>query len=154
VRVIGPEGDQIGIMDTKAALQMAAEHGLDLVEISPNADPPVCRIMDYGKFKYEQEKKAKEAKKKQHVSHLKEIRMRPKIDEHDYQFKLRHLKEFLAEGDRVKVTVIFRGRENIHKEFGRKLLERVVEDSSEVASLQGPLRSEGGSLVAILSPKQ
>ncbi len=141
------------MMDTQAALKLASEQDLDLVEVAPNATPPVCRIMDYGKFKYEREKQEKEAKKKQHGLHLKEIRMRPKIDEHDYQFKLRHLKEFLSKRNRVKVTIIFRGRENVHKEAGERLMQQILADVAELASLDGSVRSERNTLIATLVPK-
>jgi len=153
VRVIDSKGEQVGVMDTQAALKLASEQELDLVEVAPNATPPVCRIMDYGKFKYEREKQEKEAKKKQQGLHLKEVRMRPKIDEHDYQFKLRHLKEFLSKRNRVKVSIIFRGRENVHKEAGERLMQQILEDVADLASLDGSIRSERNSLIATLVPK-
>jgi len=153
VRVIDSKGEQVGVMDTQAALKLASEQELDLVEVAPNATPPVCRIMDYGKFKYEREKQEKEAKKKQQGLHLKEVRMRPKIDEHDYQFKLRHLKEFLSKRNRVKVSIIFRGRENVHKEAGERLMQQILQDVADLASLDGSIRSERNSLIATLVPK-
>ena len=153
VRVIDPDGKQIGIMDTRSALQLAQERDLDLVEVSPGAKPPVCRIMDYGKYKYQQGRRAKDSKKKQHAVQLKEIRMRPKTDEHDYRFKLRHAQRFLEERDRVKMSVIFRGREQAHREFGRRILERAIEDLSEVASTEGPIHMEGRNMVVTLVPK-
>ncbi len=153
MRVIDHEGTQIGVIKTQAALKLASEQGFDLVEVAPNGTPPVCRIMDYGKFKYEKEKKEREAKKKQHGLHLKEIRMRPKIDEHDYQFKLRHLKEFISKRDRVKVSIIFRGRENAHKEVGERLIQQVLADVAELATIDGSVRSERNTLMVFLVPK-
>ncbi len=141
------------MIKTQAALKLASEQDLDLVEVAPNGTPPVCRIMDYGKFKYEKEKKEREAKKKQHGLHLKEIRMRPKIDEHDYQFKLRHLKGFISKRDRVKVSIIFRGRENAHKEVGERLMQQILADVAELASIDGSVRSERNTLMVILVPK-
>jgi translation initiation factor IF-3 len=123
------------------------------VEVSPKARPPVCKIMDYGKYMYQMNKRAKEARKRQHVTHLKEIKMRPKIEPHDYDFKTRHAREFLDAGDKVKCTVIFRGRELAHKELGRRLMERMAEDLADVANVEVPLRSEGRSMTMVLSPK-
>ena len=153
VRVVDDEGNQIGILPTSEALAMAEEKGLDLVEVSPKARPPVCKIMDYGKYMYQMNKRAKEARKRQHVTHVKEIKMRPKIEPHDYDFKLRHAREFLAEGDKVKCTVIFRGRELAHKELGRRLMERMVEDLSGEANVETPIRAEGRTMAMVLSPK-
>jgi len=153
VRVIDVDGTQVGILPTPEALALAEERGLDLVEVSPKARPPVCKIMDYGKYMYQLNKRAKEAKKRQHVTHLKEIKMRPKIEPHDYDFKTRHAREFLAEGDKVKCTVIFRGRELAHKELGRRLMERAIEDLSDVANVEVSIRSEGRSMTMVLSPK-
>ena len=153
VRVIDPDGKQIGIMGVREALRIAQDYGLDLVEVSPGATPPVCRIMDYGKYKYEQSKKLRKAKKKQHVVHLKEIQMRPKIDEHDYQFKLRHIRNFLEHKDRVKVTVEFRGRENVHRELGEQILNRVISDLKDVAAVEGSVRSESRSISIVFVPK-
>jgi translation initiation factor IF-3 len=127
--------------------------GLDLVEISPVAKPPVCRIIDYGKYKYEQSKKEKDAKKKQHVFQVKEIRLRPKTDEHDYQFKVKHAENFLMHKDKVKITVTFKGRESSHREFGQHLLERFSHDLSGIASIETPIRVEGRDMVMILAPK-
>jgi translation initiation factor IF-3 len=151
--VIDDEGNQVGVIPTSEALAMAEERGLDLVEVSPKARPPVCKIMDYGKYMYQLNKRAKEAKKRQHVTVVKEIKMRPKIEPHDYDFKLRHAREFFAAGDKVKCTVIFRGRELAHKELGRKLMERAIEDLSDVANVEVPIRSEGRSMVMVLAPK-
>ena len=153
VRVIDSDGSQIGIMPIRDALDKAYDRGLDLVEISPNAKPPVCRILDYGKYKYEQAKKAKSAKKKQHTVQLKEMRYRPKIEEHDYQFKTKHVKEFLIQGFKVKVYVEFRGREMAHIEFGKKIMERLQEDLAEVAVVEQKAKMEGRNLIMIVMPK-
>jgi len=153
VRVITDDGTQVGIMPTSEALRMAEEKGLDLVEVSPKARPPVCKIMDYGKYMYQMNKRAKEAKKHQHVTVVKEIKMRPKIEPHDYNFKKRHAIEFLADGDKVKCTVIFRGRELAHKELGRKLMERLIEDLEDEANVEVPIRSEGRTMMMVLAPK-
>ncbi|MEN3202485.1 MAG: translation initiation factor IF-3 [Atribacterota bacterium] len=154
VRLISPEGTQIGIVPLKKALQMAEEAGLDLVEVGPNANPPVCKIMDYGKFRYEKEKKAKLSRKKQKTSELKELNMRPKIDEHDYQVKLRSALRFLQDGDRVKIIVRFRGREIAFQERGQELLRRMIEDLKEVGRVEQDIKSEGSSLTVTLAPKK
>jgi translation initiation factor IF-3 len=153
VRVIDTDGSQVGIMPTREAVEKAYEKGLDLVEVSPNAKPPVCRILDFGKYKYEQSKKAKAAKKKQHTVQLKEMRYRPKIEEHDYNFKTKHVKEFLLQGYKVKVFVEFRGREMAHIEFGKKIMERLQEDLSEVAVVEQKPKMEGRNLIMIVMPK-
>ncbi len=153
VRVIADDGQQIGVLPVREALTLAQEKGLDLVEVSPTARPPVCRIMDFGKFKYEQNRRARKAKKKQHVVHLKEIKLRPKIEEHDYNFKLDHAREFLVERNKVKFTITFRGREMAHQELGFKLVERVISDLSEVGTPETPPRSEGRNMVMIVMPK-
>ena len=153
VRVIDADGTQVGVLPTQEAMALAEERGLDLVEVSPKARPPVCKIMDYGKYMYQLNKRAKEAKKRQHVTHLKEIKMRPKIEPHDYDFKTRHAREFLDEGDKVKATVIFRGRELAHKELGRRLLDRMVVDLEDIANVEVAIRSEGRSMTMVLSPK-
>jgi translation initiation factor IF-3 len=153
VRVIGDDGEQIGILPTREALQMAQEKGLDLVEVSPTARPPVCRVMDYGKFKYEQSKRERVARKKQHVVHLKEVKLRPKIEDHDYATKLRLAREFLGEKDKVKFTVTFRGREVAHPERGRSLLEKVLTELADVASAETVVRAEGRMLTVTLLPK-
>jgi translation initiation factor IF-3 len=152
VRVIGSDGEQIGVLPTHEALDRAMEEELDLVEVSPNADPPVCRIMDYGKFMYEQSKKESQAKKKQHVVHLKEIKLRPKIEEHDYQFKKNHAEKFLTHKDKVKVTVLFRGREMDHRELGKRIMDRMAEDLSHVGTVERPALMEGRIMVMILAP--
>ena len=143
VRVIGENGEQLGVMQTLDALKSAEEAGLDLVEVAPTVTPPVCRIIDYSKYKYEQEKREKEARKKQKIVHIKEIRMGPKIGEHDYQFKLRFLEDFLKRGDKVKVTMMFRGREMAHIDLGRKVLDRLASDISTVGEVEQSPRLEG-----------
>ena len=153
VRVINPNGVQLGIMSPQQALQTAMSLGLDLVEVAPDANPPVCRIMDYGKYRYEQSKKAKDAKKKQSIIQVKEIKMRPKTDEHDFQFKARHIEKFLKEGNKAKITMIFRGRELMHTDLGRKLLDRLAEDLKETAMIEQMPRQEGKTMVMILAPK-
>jgi len=152
VRLIGPKGEQVGILPIGEAQARADDVGMDLVEVAPKSKPPVCRIMDYGKYKYELAKKDKISKKKQHSFQLKEMRFRPKIDEHDYQFKLKHVKEFLEMGSKVRVFVMFRGREVVHTEFGKKILDRMVEDLSEIARIDVPAKKEGKTLSMILSP--
>lgn len=154
VRVIGAEGDQLGILPRNEAMEMAREAGLDLVEVAATSDPPVCRIMDYGKFKYEQQKKKADARKRQSVVQIKEIKVRPKTDDHDYDTKLRHIRRFLEDGDRCKVTVFFRGREIIHKDRGMAVLERMVQDLGEVARLEQEPRAEGRTLQMLLVPKK
>jgi translation initiation factor IF-3 len=139
-------------MPTTQALQHAEEVGLDLVEVAPMADPPVCRIMDYGKFKYEKSKKAKEAKKKQHVMHLKEIKLHPKTDEHDFNFKMEHARKFLLKGDRVKATVVFRGREITHIDFGKKVLEKLDECLGDLAQVELVQKMEGRNMISIYVP--
>ena len=134
-------------------MKRAVEAGLDLVEVAPTAVPPVCRIMDYSKYKYEQEKREKEARKKQKVIHLKEIRLGPKIGEHDYQFKLRNLEEFIKRGDKVKVTMMFRGREMAHVDLGRKLLERLSSDISQIGEIEEPARQEGRFINMVIRAK-
>jgi len=140
-------------MPPPQALALARSKGLDLVEISPTAVPPVCRIMDYGKYQYEQQKRARAAKKHQRTIEVKEIKFRPKVDEHDYQFKKKHIERFLADGDKVKATIFFRGRENAHPEIGRRILERLVEDLGEVAVTETMPQKEGNQLHTILAPR-
>jgi translation initiation factor IF-3 len=134
------------------ALRAAANSELDLVEVSPKSEPPVCRIMDYGKFKYQQSKKAHDAKKKQAVVHIKEVKMRPKTEEHDYQFKLRHVERFLKEGNKTKITIVFRGRELAHPDLGRNMLSRVTEESKEWGKVEQPPKFEGRNFTMILAP--
>ena len=154
VRVIGAEGEQLGILQRSEAIAMAQEVGCDLVEVSSNSEPPVCRIMDYGKFKYEQQKKKQDAKKRQAVVQVKEIKVRPKTDEHDYETKVKHIRRFLEDGDRCKVTVFFRGREIVHKDRGLDILERIVKDLEEVAKVEQEPRAEGRTLQRLLVPKK
>ena len=154
VRVIGAEGEQLGILQRNEAIAMAREIGRDLVEVSSNATPPVCRIMDYGKFKYEQQKKKQDAKKRQAVVQVKEIKVRPKTDEHDYETKLKHIRSFLEDGDRCKVTVFFRGREIVHKDRGIEILERIVKDLEDVGKVEQEPRAEGRTLQMLVVPKK
>ena len=154
MRLIGASGEQVGIIPIREALERAREANLDLVEVSPTSRPPVCRIMDFGKYKYELAKKAKLARKKQHVVQMKEMRYRPKIDEHDFQFKRRNAERFLLEGNKVKATVIFRGRERAHAEIGQQLLIRLAEELSETAVVESPPKSEGNVMIQVLGPKR
>ena len=153
VRCIAPDGEQLGVMKTVDAIAEADTHGLDLVEVSPNADPPVCKILDYGKFKFEAQKKRNEAKKKQKVIEVKEIKLRPNIDEHDYQVKMRSVQKFLDEGDKVKVTLRFRGREMAHQELGVNVLNRVRADTEEVAKIEAFPKLEGRQMIMVIAPK-
>lgn len=153
MRVIGAEGQQVGILPTDEALAIAAEQGLDLVEVAPNAEPPVCRVMDYGKYKYEQQKKQQEARKKQTIVQIKEIKVRPKTDEHDFNTKVKHIRRFLEDGDRCKVTVFFRGREIVHKDRGEMILTRVVQAVEDIAKVEQEPRAEGRTLFLLLAPK-
>lgn len=154
VRLISSDGDQLGVVPLKEALRKAEEANLDLVEVGPSSNPPVCRIMDYGKFRYEKEKKAKLSRKKQKNAELKELKMRPKIDVHDYQVKLKNALRFLEDGNRVKFTVRFRGREMAYKDKGIELLERVAEDLKEVAKVEGKIQDEGRNMAMIVVPKK
>ncbi|NOY58353.1 MAG: translation initiation factor IF-3 [Calditrichaeota bacterium] len=153
VRLIDENGEQVGIVIIRDALQKAQDAGFDLVEVSPDAKPPVCKIMDFGKYKYELSKREKETKKKQHVIITKEIRLRPKIEEHDFQFKLRHARKFIEAGNRVKATVMFRGREKAHKEYGVKVLERFQEEIEDVAKVEKAAKMEGGHLIMFFTKK-
>lgn len=153
VRVIDPEGNQLGVVPTQKALETAEEFGLDLVEVSPNADPPVCKIMDYGRYKYEQTKKKQEAKKKQSTFQLKEIKVRPKTGEHDLQVKMGHIRKFLGKKDKVKVTVIFRGREITLSDRGRELLNQMATELEDVAVVEQYPKFEGRTMMMVLSPK-
>lgn len=143
----------IGVKTTPEAIEIAADHGLDLVEVSPNADPPVCKILDYGKFKYEEQKKRNEAKKKQKVIAIKEIKMRPSIDVHDYETKMKAARKFLDHGDKVKATIRFRGREMAHQDLGLKVLIRMRDDLEELAKVEQMPKSEGRMMTMVLSPK-
>ncbi|MFH1846578.1 MAG: translation initiation factor IF-3 [Candidatus Omnitrophota bacterium] len=153
VRLVDEEGNQVGVVDINTALAKAAESGLDLVEVAANVNPPVCRIMDYSKYKYEQKKKKKIAKKKQHVTHTKEMRFKPKIEEHDYQVKVKHIKDFLEKKDKVRILLRFRGREIAHKELGRQLLNRVAADMSALGEMDAPPKEMGKSMMMTLIPK-
>jgi len=154
VRVVDVEGNQLGIMPTTEALNVAEDAGLDLVEVAPQAKPPVCRIMDYGKYKYQMSKRAREAKKKQTVINIKEIKLRPKTDEHDFLFKERNAEKFLVSGDRVRFFVFFRGREIVHKNIGENMLKRLAEDLKEVGTVEASPRMEGRKMTMLLAPNQ
>lgn len=154
IRVIDTDGGQLGIMVPRDALRMAEEKELDLVLVSDKADPPVCRIMDYGKFKFEQEKKAREARKKQHTSDVKEVKMRYKIEDHDYHVRVNQAEKFLKAGDKVKATIMFRGREIQHSDLAESLLMRMATDLQEVAELQQAPKREGRNMMMMLSPKK
>ena len=153
VRLVDHTGDMIGVVPIHEALTRAEEAGLDLAEISPNADPPVCKILDYGKYKYESQKKKNEARKRQKVIEVKEIKLRPNIDDHDYDVKMRNTQRFLAEGDKVKVTMRFRGRELAHQDLGMNLLVRVRDQFAEMAKVEQMPRMEGRQMVMVLAPK-
>jgi translation initiation factor IF-3 len=153
VRVVGDAGEQLGVMTVQDALKRAEEAGFDLVEVAPTAVPPVCRIIDYSRYKYEQEKREKEARKKQKVVHIKELRLGPKIGEHDYQFKLRHLEDFLKRGDKVKVAMMFRGREMTHTDIGRKILDRLASDISAIGEIEEAPRLEGRVISMVIRAK-
>lgn len=153
IRCIGPDGNQIGIISTSEALRLAQQAGLDLVEIAPHAQPPVCRIMDFGKYKYEMEKKQRLAKKHQAATKMKEIQFHPSVADHDYQTKLRHIVEFLEDGHRVKVVLFFRGRESAHQELGFDVVNRVIRDTAHVAMTENPPKLMGRTITVILTPK-
>lgn len=153
VRLVNERGDMVGVVPRNDALAMAADAGLDLVEIAPNADPPVCKILDFGKYKYEEQKRKNEARKKQKIIEVKEIKLRPSIDDHDYDVKMRSMHKFIEEGDKVKVTLRFRGRELAHQELGMDVLMRVKEDLDEIAKVEQFPRMEGRQMVMVLSPK-
>ena len=153
VRLVDEKGQMVGVVGRSEALTMAANAGLDLVEIAPNADPPVCKILDFGKFKYEEQKKKNEARKKQKIIEVKEIKLRPSIDDHDYDVKMRSMSKFIEEGDKVKVTMRFRGRELAHQELGMNVLMRVKEDLDEVAKVEQFPRMEGRQMIMVMSPK-
>jgi translation initiation factor IF-3 len=152
VRLVGPGGEQLGVVPTEQALQKAQELGLNLVEVNPMLKPPVCKIMDYGRFKYEEKKKTNDAKKKQIVVKIKEIKLRPKTEEHDYETKIRHAREFLEEGNKAKITIMFRGREMTHRELGTAVLDDVVNDLKDIAVTEQTARLEGKTLFMILGP--
>jgi len=154
VRVIGDEGEQLGVTDVRDAIRAAREKGLDLVEVAATADPPVCRIIDFGKFQYEAKKKANEAKKKQVTITVKEVKFRPGTDDHDYGYRMKHAREWLEEGDKVKATIWFRGREMTHRELGARILERLEHDLIDVGEVEARPRMEGNQMFIILGPKK
>jgi translation initiation factor IF-3 len=153
VRVISSEGEQLGVMLVRDAIKQAEDQGLDLVEVAPTANPPVCRIMDFGKYKYEMAKKAAESKKHQTVIVVKEIKLRPRTDDHDVEFKTNNIKRFLAEGNKVKVTVMFRGREMAHTSYGRAVLDRILKELEAEAIVEQTIRMEGKNMTLLLGPK-
>ena len=153
VRLVDERGNMVGIVERNEALSMASEVGLDLVEIAPNADPPVCKILDFGKYKYEEQKKKNEARKKQKIIEVKEIKLRPSIDDHDYDVQMRSMVKFIGEGDKVKVTMRFRGRELAHQELGMDVLVRVRDDLDEIAKVEQMPRMEGRQMTMVVSPK-
>ena len=152
VQVIGSEGSNLGVMQLKQAIQMAKDEGLDLIEISPNANPPVCKIMDMGKYKYDLQKKANQAKKKQKVVSLKEIKLRPGTEIHDYTFKIKNAKKFITKGDKVKFTVKFKGREMQHVELGKDLMKRIIEDTKDIGKVETHPKFEGRQMIMIIQP--
>ena len=152
IRLIGPEGQNVGVVTPERAMELAQQVGLDLVEISPNAPPPVCKIMDFGKFKYEQQKRESEARKKQKIIEVKEVKFRPNTDHHDYEVKMRNVVRFLENGDKVKVTLRFRGREMAHQNLGRDLLERVAADVKELGKVENMPKMEGRQMVMMIGP--
>ena len=154
MRVIGDEGEQLGVMDVRDAVRAAREKGLDLVEVAPNADPPVCRIIDFGKYQYETKKKANEAKKKQVTITVKEVKFRPGTDDHDYDYRMKHAREWLQEGDKVKATIFFRGREMTHRELGSRILEKLEKDLVDVGEVEARPRMEGNQMFIIFGPKR
>ncbi len=153
VRVISSDGKQVGVLPLKEAMRLAEEQGLDLVAVAPNASPPVCRIMNYGKYKYQQSKRTHDARKHQTIIHVKEVKLRPRTDEHDFEFKLRHAQRFLTEGNKVKVSVLFRGREMAYPEKGMEVINRFIDGVKELMVVEQAPRMEGRNMVAILSPK-
>ena len=152
VQVIGSEGNNLGVMQLKQAIQMAKDEGLDLIEISPNANPPVCKIMDMGKYKYDLQKKANQAKKKQKVVSLKEIKLRPGTEIHDYSFKIKNAKKFITKGDKVKFTVKFKGREMQHTELGKELMNKIIDETKDIAKVESHPKFEGKQMVMIIQP--
>jgi len=154
VRLIGPDGEQVGIVAIHEALNYADRLNLDLVEVAPMATPPVCKVMDYGKYRYEQEQKAKEARKRQTTISIKEIKLRPKIDDHDFDTKKGHVERFLRKGDKVKLTIMFRGRELVHPHLGERLLRRMAEDLAEIGEIESEPNLDGRNMVMMLAPKR
>jgi translation initiation factor IF-3 len=153
VRLVDENGEQVGVVSTADALRRAESVGLDLMEVSPNADPPVCKILDYGRFRYEAQKKKNEARKKQKIIEVKEIKMRPNIDTHDYEVKMRAIHRFIGEGDKVKVTMRFRGREMVHQEIGKNVLDRVREEMEETAKVEQFPKLEGRQMTMVMAPR-
>lgn len=154
VRLIGPDGEQVGIMGIAEALDYADRLNLDLVEVAPMANPPVCKVMDYGKYRYEQEQKAKEARKRQTTINIKEIKLRPKIDDHDFETKKGHVERFLKKGDKVKLTIMFRGRELVHPHLGEKLLRRMADELADISEVESEPSLDGRNMVMTLAPKR
>ena len=154
VRLIGPDGEQVGILSVPEALNYADRLNLDLVEVAPMASPPVCKVMDYGKYRYEQEQKAKEARKRQTTISIKEIKLRPKIDDHDFDTKKGHVERFLKKGDKVKLTIMFRGRELVHPHLGEKLLRRMAEDLAAIGEVESEPSLDGRNMIMMLAPKR
>ena len=154
VRVIGEEGEQLGVMDVRDAIRSAREKGLDLVEVAPNADPPVCKIIDFGKYQYEAKKKANEAKKKQVTITVKEVKFRPGTDDHDYDYRMKHARQWLQDGDKVKATIWFRGREMTHRELGSRILAKLEQDLIDVGEVEARPRMEGNQMFIIFGPKR
>jgi len=152
VRVIDKDGNQLGVLSVAEALSRAEHEGLDLIEIAPNAEPPVCKIIDYGKFRYQQTKKEKESKKSQHQVKVKEVKVKPNTDEHDIQVKLKHAREFIAKGNKVRLTCVFRGREMLHPEFGEKVIHKMCEELADVATPESPAKLLGKNLSVVLAP--
>ncbi len=152
IRVIGSDGKQLGIMHPREALKLAEEENLDLVEISPNANPPVCKIIDFGKYKYQQIKKEKESKKSQHQVKVKEIKFKPNIDTHDFLTKEKHAKEFIEKGYKVRITCAFRGREMLHTELGKKVVQRLIDDLENIAQVEAPIKLMGRSITTVIAP--
>lgn len=153
VRLISETGEALGVMSSRDALRIAQEHGYDLVEVAPTARPPVCRIMDYGKYKYEQSKRDREARKKQKVVTIKEVKMRPNIEDHDFDVRRRQAESFLKEGDKIKATIMFRGREVVHSELGRAVLDRLLDAVKDLCVVERPPKLEGKNMIMILAPK-
>jgi translation initiation factor IF-3 len=154
VRVVAEDGEEFGVMDTRDAIRAARDRGMDLVEVAPNAEPPVCKIIDYGKFQYLAKKKANEAKKKQVVITVKEVKFRPGTDEHDYSYRMKHAREWLTEGDKVKATIWFRGREMTHRELGARILEKLEKDLADISEVEMRPRMEGNQMFTIFGPKR
>lgn len=153
MRVIGADGKQIGVLSIEEANKAAMEAGMDLIEIVPNSNPPVCKVIDYGKFKYELSKKEKIVKKRQHVIQLKEIRLSPKTEGHDIEFKIKHARKFIEQGNKVKLNILFKGRQITHQEFGRQLMERIIQELDDIAKIESPPHIEGRNMVAVIIKK-